>query len=413
VPFSQLTAGPSTLGKPSFKSHVTETAVILGAGFSTCAGLPIQKRLLDDLLSHDHWTLDKIITLSIKLFLKTVFGWREGDPLPALEDIFTLIDLSAGSGHNLGTILNPKVLRAIRRMLIDRIFTVIDGTFNESTDIDSLIKLYLPPDRPISTHFVVLNWDNVLERHLFKYDPKSFAVDYRVRGRGWNSDYIIGPRRVMIAKVHGSSSWLYCDNCRTVLYSSVLPVTDALRHCVRVEDLELVNQAFGDSIIPAAYGSRYNPVMFAVDGQIFTQNTSLRSILPLNQHAFENCRFCQHPVGPHIATFSFRKSFRTNASALSWQAAEEILSEARKWIFIGYSFPDADIEFKHLVKTCELKFYHDIKKKKNIDVVIKNDEEAEERYARFFGSSNFLIYQSGLEGYLKERQDSHHFANSP
>jgi NAD-dependent SIR2 family protein deacetylase len=396
-----MTAGPIDLKGPVLIPRLEiKTAVILGAGFSTRAGLPNQQQLAEGLFSCNHWTLDKIITQSIKVFVQAVFGWTDGAPLPALEDIFTVLDLSAGSGHNLGKVLTPKVLRAMRRFLIDRIFALIDRKFEFSPEIGNLIELYLPADLPVTTHFVVLNWDNVLERHIFNHDPKNY-MDYRVRGRNWNVDYNIGSRSTMVAKVHGSSGWLYCDNCRTLFHSTHSPISPEMSMCVRLEDLELINRAFGETIIPAAYGSRYNPVMMAPNGQLFTERTKLSEILPLHHHAFENCRFCGCAVGPHIATFSFRKSFRTHASALSWQAAEEILSEAAKWIFIGYSLPDADIEFKHLIKTCQLKFAHDATKKKFIDVVVHKHPEAQQRYEKFFGLGNVAICQSGLEGYLK------------
>jgi hypothetical protein len=40
--------------------------------------------------------------------------------------------------------------------------------------------------------------------------------------------------------------------------------------------------------------------------------------------------------------FQFNKSFKTYAFSESWKLAEQILSEADRWLFIGYSMPDAD-----------------------------------------------------------------------
>ncbi len=396
-----LTSGPYDLTEPVFIPHrEIKTAIILGAGFSCCAGVPSQENMLKAFLSNDFsGPQDLMITQSIKQFLKAVFGWTDGDDLPALEDIFTMIDLSAGSGHNLGKALAPRALRAIRRMLIDRIFAIIDRKFIASPDIEDLIKRYLPLNLPVTTHFVVLNWDNVLERHLHSYVPKILAVDYRVRGKYWPGDYEFGPKFISIAKVHGSSGWLYCDNCKTLFYYQYDPVSQDVSFCTRLEDIELLDKTFAGALRSAAHGApyHYGPFKMSFD----RDNTELSQILPQQQRHLQNCRICGYPVGPHIATFSFRKSFRTHASALSWQAAEEILSDAAKWIFIGYSLPDADIEFKHLIKTCQLKFAHDDSRRKSIDIVVKDDEQAEKRYRRFFGPDNVTICQGGLKCYLK------------
>jgi hypothetical protein len=76
--------------------------------------------------------------------------------LPALEDIFTCIDLAAGTGHDLGVRkYTPKVLRAIRRMAIYRIFSVLDRRFSYSPEIESLLSECCPHERPCYA-FVVL-----------------------------------------------------------------------------------------------------------------------------------------------------------------------------------------------------------------------------------------------------------------
>lgn len=81
----------------------TGTAIVLGAGFSKCAGLPLTSGLSDHLLSEEFATpLDMAITSALRTFLGDVFEWSDGKPLPALEECFTMIDLSANSGHHLG-----------------------------------------------------------------------------------------------------------------------------------------------------------------------------------------------------------------------------------------------------------------------------------------------------------------------
>ena len=106
----------------------TKFAVILGAGFSRCADLPLAGEVSNFIFSDKfNSPLDKRITAAIEEFLKGTFYWKNGDPIPSLEDIFTMIDLSANTGHNLGRKFTPKLLRAIRRFLISLLTHRVEG----------------------------------------------------------------------------------------------------------------------------------------------------------------------------------------------------------------------------------------------------------------------------------------------
>jgi hypothetical protein len=69
----------------------------------------------------------------------------------------------------------------------------------------------------------------------------------------------------------------------------------------------------------------------------------------------------------------------------SWLLAEDMLRNADKWVFVGYSLPAADYEFKHLLKRVQLS-----RKNRPEFVVITggSKEDYEHTYAnyqRFFG----------------------------
>src|SRR5579859_5700763 len=140
------------------------TAVILGAGFSKCAGLPTQNEFFNLLLAPElsQTPLQKCITDVIEQFLRDVFGWAPGEPLPSLEEYFTCIDLSANTGHHLGIKYTPKMLRAIRRMTVHRVLQILDFQYGPSPVIQKFLTGILPQ----AAGFVVLNWDLVLERGL-------------------------------------------------------------------------------------------------------------------------------------------------------------------------------------------------------------------------------------------------------
>jgi hypothetical protein len=91
------------------------------------------------------------------------------------------------------------------------------------------------------------------------------------------------------------------------------------------------------------------------------------------------------PLTTRIATFSYLKALDFPMFETSWLAAERLLRNSDKWVFIGYSLPAADYEFKHLLKRVQLS-----RKKPPEFVVITggSDKDCEYTYAnyqRFFG----------------------------
>lgn len=358
-----------------------DTAVILGAGFANCADLPLQDDISSELLASDFDSrLDQVITDAITEFLVKSFGWIESDPLPELEDIFTVIDLSANSGHNLGRKFKPKRLRALRRMLIFRVFSILDRRFKQSEAILELLGQGIGQGDERTTHFLTLNWDIVLERHL-EYINDDIPVSYCVQGYPWNIDSVErysrpSPREaVAVAKPHGSSNWVYCDSCRTVFFDRYRKLSLAIKAGLVKADFRLFDESMTDSEFDDALG-----------------------IEPTRR----SCPRCRSVVGPHIATFSYQKSFRTHAFSSAWLAAEEILTRAERWTFIGYSLRASDFEFKHLLKLSEQKFAISGQSRKRINAVVLDDPDAEARFVKFFGSDRVTVHQDGLEGYLAE-----------
>ena len=89
---------------------------ILGAGFSHNAGLPLAGEFTKRLLTtgQDEENTSRRIVEYLRNFVDTTFanGARtEPENWPPLEDIFTLVDLSANTGHHLGPRFSPADLR--------------------------------------------------------------------------------------------------------------------------------------------------------------------------------------------------------------------------------------------------------------------------------------------------------------
>jgi hypothetical protein len=80
----------------------------------------------------------------------------------------------------------------------------------------------------------------------------------------------------------------------------------------------------------------------------------------------------------------------------SWFEAEQLLMDAERWIFIGYSLPPADYEFKYLLKRTQL-----CRSKSPQFIVVSGGGRSavartRENYQRFFGNrirkSDFFVH---------------------
>ena len=105
-------------------------AFVLGAGFSGNAGIPIQEEFTEALLGGKGSSEGQNggVVRFLRNFVSIAFNHLEDAKAqywPELEDLFTCIDLSANTGHNLGATFTPGHLRTVRRALIYRIFTML------------------------------------------------------------------------------------------------------------------------------------------------------------------------------------------------------------------------------------------------------------------------------------------------
>ncbi len=213
--------------------------------------------------------------------------------------------------------------------------------------------------RPAILLDAVHNWDTVIERRLtalrnvqqFEYGCGAIPAKFPPgRTSVATRDLPDDSNRLPLVKIHGSVNWLYCDNCRQLYW---FPADDAV----------------------------------SVAMQLLThrEGRDLR-VTQVDDCEKWHCLSCTSvPLTTRIATFSFLKALDFPMFEKSWFLAEGLLRQARKWVFIGYSLPAADYEFKHLLKRVELS-----RSKRPEFVVItggsKQDTEyAYRNYQRFFG----------------------------
>jgi NAD-dependent SIR2 family protein deacetylase len=346
-----------------------KTTVILGAGFSKNSGVPLQSEIPELLIKYGRdEEFEDAISLLLRRFMKDIFGYNGLRGYPNLDDIFTCIDISTNSGHHLGIGYSSTQLRSIRRFLVYRVFSVLKSSFRDVKDVSKLIETLNM--QKYETDYVVLNWDTVLETYLLK-QKSNLTVNYCNGGQRWGTDnHELETDSIKVIKPHGSLNWLYCDNCRILINDNDESITLKQRAGFLENDLKLLNDITKSNFV-----------------------RELQNKLP--------CSDCGNEISSHIATFSYRKTFRANSFSSIWNETEKQLSESDRWVFIGYSLPDADYEFKHLLKIAELKLEHKRKEKLKIDVVLLNSDKTINKYENFFGSRLSYVCNKGINEYAE------------
>jgi hypothetical protein len=212
---------------------------------------------------------------------------------------------------------------------------------------------------------VSLNWDIVAEKHLgdlgaqYKYDIDVRDMDGKPIERG----------PIRLYKMHGSSNWLYCDSCRQ-LYAPRDSGKGALNLNAYLEPHDFQGLGFDD---------------VADEVRRLTRNP-------------RKCTWCRNRLAGRLATFSYRKAFSINQFQTIWDRAYSALARANRWLLIGYSMPEADFEFKHLLKAAQLA--RPKASDLSIHVVLKDDTGAEERYKGYFGNALQGVSQVGVEQWV-------------
>lgn len=350
----------------------THTAAILGAGFSSLANIPTASRINESFLSapEESGTPDLVndsISHHLQRYWSDVFGWEIGEPRPSFEDHFTVLDLAANSGHNLGPYYTPKVLRALRRISIHRVFDILDTSFRFNAVLTRFTGWLAIGDGNV---VVTPNWDIVIEKHLVEGGSDSYPYHYGVDASVLGANEQIGTQEGLpVIKLHGSSNWHYCDSCRSLVIG---------------------HQGWGKTSLHLF--TYLEPDDFEyLDDNANTIETVQERCSPEQQR----CPRCGTSLTGRVATFSFRKALEFSLFQSCWNSAMHYLVEADQWLFVGYSLPAADYEFRHLLKTAEVA--RNSEEKPLIEVVLKdNDDEAEDRYKRFFGN-RIRVHQAGLK----------------
>lgn len=397
-----------------------KTAYIVGAGFSKYAGLPLTAGFTEAMLAARDYGggPSKLIVDYVSRFIRETFNHStkaKADKWPDLEDVFTCVDLAANSGHHLGSTFKPSDLRTVRRTILSRIIRMLDQSYDKGRQKKGpdwfTLDTFFSTLNLSQVGFISMNWDNVVERKLqmrlggplIDYNCDALAVaipdlpnqdDYDTETRylrafkRYRGIIQIGKelseeqekKRVPLIKIHGSINWLYCDNCRRLFWCHPDQVPRIANQLITADDLDRMEHVLGKS---------------AAKKQA--------TIAKLRQTPPVLC-FCSDGValGARIATFSYRKALEFPMFQKSWFAAEELLRDAEEWVFIGYSLPAADFEFKYLLKRTQLSRRTPPLIKLVTGGGTKSSSMTLRNYRRFFGRDikTAQFYPNGLASFL-------------
>lgn len=376
---------------------MNKTVYVLGAGFSVSAGLPTQLELTKEIFNPQFADDKKYSLAQYSLFqtqtklldlLKNEFGIdSKNEFFLSLEDIYTALDRCIQENSNF-RYLHPEELLYVRQTLDAILILALKSKSKLSKNSDYIEKfakhlIDLSSTRvekfrkmdPISV--ITTNWDILLDlalREQLKINNRG-VIDYMCYVSSLKDDPTIKPGIqaltegqfiVKLLKIHGSINWLNCPKCQRIFIDFYRRVID--------------------------YG-------------VFREAT---------------CKYCAKEYSgdlelsprlrPMLLMPTFLKDLSNFQTKLIWRNSGIEISEANRIVFIGYSFPFADFEFRQIL-------FRNVQRHTKIDVILYdksnpnkiitsdyrgaiNQESPEYRYLSFFGGKDLTIYFEGAESYI-------------
>lgn len=327
--------------------HNHTTVIVLGAGASAADGAPVQSALLPEYFrdAEIQARVQGEMNDALRRYFRDVWGVNTGGDLatakfPTFEEALGLLDIAESRRElfrGMGDDPHVTGMQELRNHLINLIALILEKKLRGPCPFHHQLVCHLQEDGQLrSTVFISLNYDiivdNAIER-VSSYEGEHRVPDYGVTFKP-ELRGLIGS--TLLLKLHGSLNWSHCPTCNTLSLSPghkiAAELPGAPRHfrCHECRGLQV------QIIVP--------PTFFKVMSNFYLQQI--------------------------------------------WNRAEEELKQAERIIFCGYSFPDADMHVKYLLKRAEVN-----RMGVPPDMFIVNEHEGKEnqqrnaekeRYMRFF-----------------------------
>lgn len=300
---------------------------VFGAGASVADGSPLQTEILQLIYNEDFGSSG--LSALVKDFITENFDLT-GDDYPSLEAVFGYLDYFICKKESLGGNYTTKNLILLKEALIRLIHYCISKSNNTRGTYQQFWETVNKTNKNIS--IITLNYDTLLEDAFSFLYPYDALIDYCINFMNYDNanhisafDWWVDPRKpvtiwngktptpIKIIKIHGSLNWKYCNCCNQVLLTPFETSLDVDSQCFKGRT--------GESC------DNLNEIVF--DLKCPNDNTLFDTFIVPPSHIKE----LNHPA----------------ISKLFDEAAIEI-RKAKKIVFIGYSFPEADVHIKALFR---------------------------------------------------------------
>ncbi|QDV88973.1 hypothetical protein RAS2_00320 [Phycisphaerae bacterium RAS2] len=287
------------------------TAIILGAGASAADGAPLQADLLRGFFESRR-DADRIQNAAMQHRLAEHFEQIWGicvtentshSDFPTFEEALGLLELADSRREYFKNISRNESHGArvseIREHLVALIAVYLEEKLRTSQQ--NHLKLISSLRRTgwiTSTVFLSLNYDNLIDNAL---GPAADQIDYGINFGNYRNATCASSRMPLL-KLHGSLNWLFCPSCNEMFLHP--------------------GEKIASEVLDGAHRAK--------------------------------CGQCQGTRVSVIIPPTFFKVMSNFYLQQVWKRAEEELKLADRIIFCGYSFPDADMHIKYLLKRAEI-----------------------------------------------------------
>jgi len=327
-----------------------KTVFIFGAGASI--GLPQQEGLLKTYF-RDRRKDDfkSILKTYFEEFFNINFRELEEAKFPTFEEALGIIQIAIEKEEAFRYDYGQKKIMEISDALIVSMGITIENCRISDNIYNKLIRKLFHRGHFTQNEysFVNLNYDILLDISLMELLRKKIYIDYMIPFTNSCMEFTSkefplwaepGQERVKYLKPHGSFNWMYCPKCNSIYIS-------------------------GDK-----------------KGPIFSTGYL---------HKIGHCAKDECELKFIIEPPTLFKKFKNIYLQIIWKELSDVLIDADRFVFTGYSLPDADIWFKYLLKKSFLG------KDKEI-IVINPSEREEERYKRLLGDVKY--YRIGFSDFV-------------
>ena len=292
------------------------TAIFLGAGASAAEGAPLQSELFHQYFAGSQGAHERMRG-RLAQFFDLMFSIDVGlakVAFPTFEEALGILDLAELRRESLrGLSLDATAAANIRTTRQDLVFAmaqVIAGKLAGPIpgQHKKLVEQLKGKGKLANTIFITTNYDILIDNALLdspQQGTSSSMIDYGVEFTNfdvapevydewrWNRP---DPNATKLYKLHGSLNWLYCPTCNS------LTVTPGMKAVLSVDDSRAT------------------------------------------------CMVCHSLRTLIIVPPTFYKDMSRVFLSTVWNKAESALRKVDHLIMCGYSFPDADMHIKYLLK---------------------------------------------------------------